>query len=253
MGLIVFLFLAYSYLCVTKKHLYIMNRTYNFYCDESTHLPNDGEPYMVLGYVSIPYPQIKQVKKSIRTIIANHNFKGELKWTNVHEATLAMYQELVDYFFSISDLNFRAIIVDKSQIKDKDNGQSYEDFYFKMYYQLIHHQLDFSFTYNLFLDIKDTCSHKKLARLKDILCNTTPIRTCQFVRSHEVVLLQLADVLMGAVNYNLRVKKRRLEGRNTAKSKIVAKIKKNSDCSLEYTSNKSARKFNLFFINLEKK
>ena len=228
-----------------------MNRTYNFYCDESTHLPNDSQPYMLLGYISVPYPQIKQVKKDIRAIATKHNFRGELKWTNVHEATLAMYQELVDYFFTISDLNFRAIIVDKSQIRDKDNGQSYEDFYFKMYYQLIHHQLDFSFTYNLFLDIKDTCSHKKLAKLKDILSNTTPIRTCQFVRSHEVVLLQLTDVLMGAVNYNLRVKNGHLEGRNTAKSKIIAKIQKKSTCSLECTSYKSARKFNLFFINLD--
>lgn len=229
-----------------------MNRTYNFYCDESTHLPNDGQPYMVLGYVSIPYPQIKKVKKDIRSIISKHNFEGELKWTNVHEATLAMYQELVDYFFSIENLNFRAIIVDKSQIKDKENEQSYQEFYFKMYYQLIHHQLDFSYTYNLFLDIKDTCSNKKLARLKDILCNTTPIRTCQFVRSHEVVLLQLTDVLMGAVNYHLRVKSGHLEGRNTAKSKIIAKIQKKSDCSLECTSYKSVRKFNLFFINLKK-
>lgn len=228
-----------------------MNRTYNFYCDESTHLPNDRQPYMVLGYISVPYPQIKQVKKDIRAIVTKHNFRGELKWTNVHETTLAMYQELVDYFFTISDLNFRAIIVNKSQIRDKDNGQSYEDFYFKMYYQLIHHQLDFSFTYNLFLDIKDTCSHKKLAKLKDILSNTTPIRTCQFVRSHEVVLLQLTDVLMGAVNYNLRVKNGHLAGRNTAKSKIIAKIQKKSNCSLERTSYKSARKFNLFFINLD--
>ena len=206
---------------------------------------------MELGYISVPYPQIKQVKKDIRAIVTKHNFRGELKWTNVHEATLAMYQELVDYFFNIADLNFRAIIVNKSQIRDKDNGQSYEDFYFKMYYQLIHHQLDFSFTYNLFLDIKDTCSHKKLAKLKDILSNTTPIRTCQFVRSHEVVLLQLADVLMGAVNYHLRVKSGHLEERNTAKSKIIAKIQKKSNCSLECTSYKSARKFNLFFINLD--
>lgn len=230
-----------------------MNRTYNFYCDESTHLPNDSQPYMLLGYISVPYPQIKQVKKDIRAIATKHNFRGELKWTNVHEATLAMYQELVDYFFTVSDLNFRAIIVDKSQIRDKDNGQRYEDFYFKMYYQLIPHQLDLTFTCNLFFDIKDTCSHKKLAKLKDILSNTTPIRTCQFVRSHEVVLLQLTDVLMGAVNYHLRVKSGHLEGRNTAKSKLIAKIQKKSNCSLECTSYKSARKFNLFFINLDDK
>ena len=80
-----------------------------------------------------------------------------------------------------------------------------------------------------------------------------PIRTCQFVRSHEVVLLQLTDVLMGAVNYHLRVKSGYLEGRNTAKSKIIAKIWKKSNSPLDRTSYKSARKFNLFFINLDNK
>ena len=36
-----------------------MTKTYNMYCDESTHLENDGQPYMILGYVSTPYNQLK--------------------------------------------------------------------------------------------------------------------------------------------------------------------------------------------------
>lgn len=28
-------------------------KTFNIYCDESTHLEHDGYPYMLYGYVSI--------------------------------------------------------------------------------------------------------------------------------------------------------------------------------------------------------
>ena len=35
------------------------HKTYNIYCDESTHLENDGQPYMIYGYVSIPIQFVK--------------------------------------------------------------------------------------------------------------------------------------------------------------------------------------------------
>lgn len=38
------------------------HRTYNIYCDESTHLENDGQPYMIYGYVSIPYNEMGLAK-----------------------------------------------------------------------------------------------------------------------------------------------------------------------------------------------
>ena len=38
-------------------------------------------------------------------------------WTNVYEATGEMYAELIDMFFR-SEMGFRAVIVDKSQIDE---------------------------------------------------------------------------------------------------------------------------------------
>lgn len=37
------------------------HKTYNIYCDESTHLENDGQPYMIYGYVSIPIQFVKEI------------------------------------------------------------------------------------------------------------------------------------------------------------------------------------------------
>ena len=151
-----------------------MNKTFNIYCDESTHLIHDGHPYMLLGYTSIAYPQIKIAKEEIKAIKAKYNYKDELKWTNVHNATYKVYAELIDWFF-MNDLEFRAVIVDKSQIDESRADYTFNDFYFRMYFQLLHTKVDFQNTYNVYLDIKDTCSSEKLETLNRIMSYNSSI------------------------------------------------------------------------------
>ena len=227
-----------------------MTKTFNLYCDESTHLKNDSHPYMLLSYVSIAYPQIKLAKEQIKAIKEKHHYSGELKWTNVHDATFPLYNEVVEYFFMM-DMKFRAVVVDKSQIDESKTDYSFDDFYFRMYYQLLHHLTDMGNNYNVYIDIKDTCSRDKLHRLKEILHWNSSIRHCQFIRSHESSFMQIADVLMGAINYNLRIEKGEIEGKVLAKKKIVDKIKEHTNISLNATTPLSAKKFNLFFISLK--
>lgn len=227
-----------------------MNKTFNIYCDESTHLIHDGHPYMLLGYISIAYPQIRIAKNEIKTIKERHNYADELKWTNVHDATYKVYAELIDWFF-MNDLEFRVVIVDKSQINESRKDYTFNDFYFRMYFQLLHTKVDFQNTYNVYMDIKDTCSSDKLKKLKKIMSLNSSIGRIQFIRSHESVFIQLADVLMGAINYNLRIEKGDVSGRVIAKRKIIERIKKHSNISLNSTTPLSRKKFNLFFISLK--
>lgn len=227
-----------------------MSKTFNIYCDESTHLIHDGHPYMLLGYTSIAYPQIKMAKAEIKAIKAKYNYTEELKWTNVHEATYKVYAELTDWFF-MNDLEFRAVIVDKSQIDESRPDYTFNDFYFRMYFQLLHTKVDFQNTYNVYMDIKDTCSYEKLEKLRNMMAYNSSIGHFQFIRSHESVFIQLADVLMGAINYNLRIEKGELEGTVIAKRKLIAKIKKHTNISHNLTTPLSQKKFNLFFISLK--
>ena len=227
-----------------------MAKTFNIYCDESTHLKNDKHPYMVLGYISIAYSQMKLAKEQIKAIKTKHNYSGELKWTNIHDATYPLYNDIVKYFF-MTDMKFRAIVVDKSQIDESKTDYSFDDFYFRMYYQLLHHQMDMDNNYNVYLDIKDTCSHHKLHKLQDILKWNSSIRHFQFIRSYESSFLQIADVLMGAINYNLRIEKGEIEGKVISKKKIINEIKGHTNISLNKTTPLSSNKFNLFFISLK--
>lgn len=58
----------------------------------------------------------------------------------------------------------------------------------------------------------------------------------QFIRSHESVFIQLSDVLMGAINYNLRIEKGDVQGKVIAKRKLIEKIKRHSNISLNSTT-----------------
>lgn len=227
-----------------------MSKTFNLYCDESTHLIHDGHPYMLLSYISIAYPQIRLAKEEIKAIKRKFNYTEELKWTNVHSATYKVYAELVDWFF-MNDLEFRAVVVDKSQIDEQRADYSFNDFYFRMYFQLLHTKIDFQNRYNVFLDIKDTCSGEKLEKLKKMMSYNSSIGTLQFIPSRESVFIQLADVLMGAINYNLRIQKGDVKGNVIAKLKLIEKIKRHSNISLNTTTPLSRNKFNLFFITLK--
>jgi len=224
----------------------IPNKTINLYCDESTHLENDGMPYMIIGYVSSARNQIKIHSGNIVRLREKHSFKGEIKWSKLSESNYPFYADLIDYFFA-SELNFRSVIVNKAQINNKVEGFSYNDFYHRMYYQLLHHKMDMEYTYNIYLDIKDTCSYKKIKTLKTILnYEYGNVRNLQFIRSYESYFLQLADVLMGALNYHLRK-----EQKVTAKIKIIDKIKQDVKRPLETSTPRAANKFNLFFIELK--
>ena len=205
------------------------HKTYNIYCDESTHLENDGQPYMIYGYVSIPYNEMALAKKQIREIKQKHGYEGELKWTNISDKTFALYNEIVDYFF-MTNMKFRAVIVDKSEIDNTRAEYSYNDFYFRMYYKLLHHQMDMDSTYNV----------------------NSAILDFNFVKSHQVHFIQLADILMRAINYHLRIQRGTIEGKVRAKRLIVEKIKRQTNLSLLCTTPLKNKKFNLFFINLQK-
>ncbi|MEY3499496.1 MAG: hypothetical protein RL308_1165, partial [Bacteroidota bacterium] len=61
----------------------MMKKTYNFYCDESTHIEGDGEPFMILSYISTPYHLLKMHNQNIREMKLKHFYKGEMKWSSI--------------------------------------------------------------------------------------------------------------------------------------------------------------------------
>lgn len=223
-----------------------MNKTFNIYCDESCHIENDGNAFMFLGSISCAYPQVKRHTARIKELKDKHKFNAEIKWSNVSNSKLNFYIELIDYFFD-TDLRFRTIGIQKSQIDYESFHFSYDDFYYKMYYLLLNYKIDTLNHYNVYLDIKDTLSARKLRKLREILnVKFGVFRNVQNITSKESILMQLADFIMGAISYNANV----ADKRNEAKVAIIERIKRHQNLTNLMSTNYSV-KFNLFFINLK--
>jgi len=227
-----------------------MRTEYNIYCDESCHLQNDDSKVMVLGAAWCPKTVKEEVFGRIREIKIKHGFKPEfeIKWNKVSKAKTEFYVELINYFFDDDDLHFRALVVpDKKALNHEAFNQDHDTFYYKMYFDLLKVILSPVCAYNIYIDIKDTRGQEKVLKLQNVLRNNhydyhnQIIRKIQQVHSHEVELLQITDLLTGAISYLHRG----LSG-NEAKVKIIDKIRSRSGyCLLKSTLYKE-EKMNIF-------
>lgn len=226
-----------------------MSNIFNIYCDESCHLENDRQNAMVLGALWCPSQNAREINIRIRDIKEAHGLKRdfEIKWTKVSPAQLAFYLDLLDYFFDNADLHYRGLIVpDKSKLRHEAFTQTHDDWYYKMYFDLLKVILSPEEQYRIFLDIKDTCSARKVEKLHEVLTNNmydfsrTIIQTVQNVRSHEVEVLQLCDLLTGAVSYVNR-------GLSSSPSKVrlVERMRQRSGYRLTRTTLLRESKLNL--------
>lgn len=226
-----------------------MNKVINVYCDESCHLENDHIPIMVLGAVWCLADKTRGISDNLRSIKIRHGLKPkfETKWTKVSSSKTDFYQELIDFFFKNADLHFRALIVpDKSKLVHEAFRQTHDAWYYKMYFDMLKAILDPEAHYRIYLDIKDTQGGAKVAKLRNVLCNNIYdfsreiIERIQLVQSKELEILQLTDLLIGAVGYA----NRGLEG-SPAKTKLVELIKRRSGYSLNRTTLLRESKVNL--------
>lgn len=230
----------------------------NIYCDESCHLEHDHQSVMVLGAIKCDKMYKKQIANDIRNIKEKYGVNRfcEVKWTKVSQNKIDMYCEFIKYFFGNPYLSFRAVIVDKSKLKHELFNQTHDEFYYKVYYQLLSRIVVPNNENYIYLDIKDTKSSRKIKRLKEILANglfdfdMKCIKNVQSINSKESELLQLADILIGSVSYLNRGECNKI-GHSNSKAKLITLIRNLSGYNLKKSTFLSEEKFNLFFMELQ--
>lgn len=183
----------------------------NIYCDESCHLEHDRAKAMLLGAISCPATEKKRICAEIRAIKKRHGISSwsEIKWTGVSPSKEALYIDLINFFASEGALSFRAVVIkDKANLNHaKYNNGSHDLWYYKAYYYLLDAIICYNSEYTIYVDIKDTRGGPRIKKLKEVLCNNIydfkqeVIKDIFQIRSHESEILQLADLIMGAIGY----------------------------------------------------
>lgn len=234
-----------------------MSQIYNIYCDESCHLENDKQKAMVLGGIWCAKDEARKIAVRIREIKEKNGIGKyrEIKWTKVSGSKLDFYLSLIDYFFDDDDLNFRCLVVpDKEKLDHESFSQSHDQWYYKIYFDMLKIIFEPKNKYGIYLDIKDTRGGDNVKKLHEILCNNMYdfdrkiIEQIQIIRSHEVEIMQLTDLLIGAVSYITR-------GLETseAKKKIIKRIKERTGFALTKSTLYRENKFNIFIWKASQK
>ena len=225
---------------------------YEVYCDEScveALFDKESHKYAVIGGVWIPSESRSELKIALNKIKEKYNLLGEMKWQKISPSTIDMYKEIIATFFTSDNIRFRAICINSAILDhNKFNHGSGELGFYKFYYLLIQQWLVNDNTYNIFVDYKVNGNRHRVKDLGNILQKTTmaTVKQIQSLPSHESILIQLADILSGAVASAHN-------NENTSKAKLAIRslIEEYLGHKITGTS-RLEQKFNIFDINLKK-
>ena len=121
--------------------------------------------------------------------------------------------------------------------------------YYKMYYRMLDPVISPNDKYHIMVDIKDTRGGKRVAKLREVLCNNIydfkkeVIDQIGQINSKESEILQLADLINGALAFYHRGLVDNADS-NQGKVKFVRALQRHVD--LDSNTRYGERKFNLF-------
>jgi len=220
------------------------------FCDESCHLEHDASNAMVFGALACKGDSVGEIDAAIKTLRQRHGYVRELKWTKLSRLDMNFYSELFDMLLKSPHLRFKAVIVPEKSVLDHEtfNHGSGNTFYYKLAYYALRDFIEEGKTFRVYMDYMDTLGRTKVATLKDVLMSCKPKSLeAQTIRSHESQLIQVCDLLIGAVCYANR---KDLSKQSELKNDLVAMIAQKFGQPLNEQTSKYTKKFNLFKIKL---
>lgn len=197
------------------------------YCDESTE---KGKFYShFYGGIMVPESHRRIIEERLNAVKAAHGLGAELKWTKITEAWADRYIAFIDETFDLMEEGILRTRVMFTQNSNRPVGLSeyqLENQYVLLYYQLIKHAFGLAYCaqpgvtgrrVSIFLD--EMPRHADNVRqFKEYLASLSSfpnfraagveIRTENIagVSSHDHVILQALDVIMGAMQFRLNDK-----------------------------------------------
>ena len=220
---------------------------YKVFFDETCHLEHDKINIMGGGAIFCEKDKFSEATRYIKYLKYEYNALHELKWTKVSMSGIDFYKALIDYFFESEFLGFRGISSDKTVLDHKSfNDGSHDKYYYKLMYLAFVPMLRESNSYYVYTDYKDSNGAKELKNLKEFLLakkyNSIEL-DFQMIRSHEAVLLQLADFFIGAIAYKKRTD---ISHESEAKNIVCSYLEERLQKKLIYNTSKEESKFNIF-------
>lgn len=227
---------------------------FEVYCDESRpdllSSNRASARFMIIGSLWLESKDRSRFKRDVQQFRDRHRVGGEFKWQKISPSRVDFYRDIVAWFNAMGNsLRFRGIAVDQNQVNLKLYHEGDQELgFYKFYYQLLHHWIQDFNKYAIFVDYKKNRRRDRLALLQrclDLANLSSRVCRVQAIRSEESVLIQLADVLTGAVSYRLNDK----INANSCKFRVLEHLENMAGRRIVPT-NKGEQKLNVFQIDL---
>ena len=220
----------------------------NIYCDESRQ---SQSRYMLIGGIWIPQAIESVVVHDCLSFRQATGMTRELKWTKVSRAKLAEYKQFVDIFFAYPDVHLRCIVIDTHKLDYHTYHQGGRELgFYKFYYLLLSRNIKRGNTYYIYTDVRQNRESHRLTDLKTYInqyMRGSIVKAVEARSSKVSNPIQMADILIGAVGYQL-------EGYDTSPVKVeMARYiaQKAGLTDLTKATPKSRKDFNLWHLRLK--
>ena len=192
----------------------------NIYCDESCVDDGTTDDFMVIGGIACPTSEKRELVFLIDQLRGRHGVQGEFGWKTVCPSRIAFFSDVLNLFFGDPRLSFRCVVVSTARTTFAGSTDRFE----KMYYQVFNNWLDSrGHQYRIFID-RRIDDPTRVSTLRNCLIGTQKfgdsVRFVEEVESRENNLIQLADLLTGAIGY-ARNNRGSLQGASDAKKGSV--------------------------------
>ncbi len=204
----------------------IAEREYIFFCDESDR---KGQFYSnFYGGVRIGASHLNSVNMALIARKESLGLNSEIKWEKTDQMNVERYEQMMDAFFREIDshsLAVRIMFTQNIHVAQGLTERHIEDSYYILYYQFLKHAFGLGFLpphlhpprIRIYLDeMGDT--KEKAAQFRGYLASLSQVNRIRAhgvvlnqqeiteVRSHEHILMQCLDVVLGSITFRLNNK-----------------------------------------------
>jgi hypothetical protein len=187
---------------------------YHVYADESY---KDTHKFLILGGLVLDERELASIEAELAAVRRKHHKESsEVKWSKSRSGNLRFYKDFLQVFFDRAEkdeLHFHCMYVDTHTFNHhRYNMGSGEIGFNKLIFQLLLHKFGRRYGANsplfVYLDHRDAKDDPESIRpmlnstlARDWENHSRPFRGLQFRKSHKCELIQLNDLLIGAVGF----------------------------------------------------
>ena len=196
--------------------------------DETGRLNNPIDRFFILGMVKSLRPH--KLNNFIKKIRDKNHFYDEIKWNKVNKRNLDIMKIIIDNFFSTYNTNFYCIVLQKDEMNfekyfNNDFFKAYKSFTVLLLNRYIKKD-------EIVSVVADHCPAPEKDEFEAKVRNyvndhnkALSIHSVIRIHSKGSNLIQIADLLMGAVNYEFKLKNNLIKNPSKAKIDLLDYLK----------------------------